>query len=376
MRPYRSIVLSCLVTSSLTIGCSQDSSRPLGDSTDRFTQWDSRPNSAQSNGSKINGSKINGSKINGSKINGGTLQSIENITASNAKLKGILASTGQQISGPDFVVSDHTAVLEDHTEAAVRISAYVPVTPPGLPTIDCYLMTNPSTGDSICGNDDSGTPIPACPMANVYDVNTGMPIPASTAADGGASALTLWTPACRFAALEKCNEYGYPEWGSRLEVASGATRSLAPYHSACVRMVRADYCGDGHAHTYNGTIIDIYDNLGFNNKETSGDGSDGFYLEAEWGVDGAWCINKTRWMQTGPQSLAANNSNANPDWAYIEQHCPWRIAGRPIPVEQGGDGIHARPCGVDSDYNTSVGGSMPDQTKRRLLRNNSKLYQQ
>ena len=37
--------------------------------------------------------------------------------------------------------------------------------------------------------------------------------------------------------------------------------SLAPYYQACVRLVRADYAGDGRGTTKNGQPIDIYDSL-------------------------------------------------------------------------------------------------------------------
>ena len=35
------------------------------------------------------------------------------------------------------------------------------------------------------------------------------------------------------------------------------TRELL--HEACVRMVRADYCGDGRSHTVDGMAIDVWD---------------------------------------------------------------------------------------------------------------------
>ena len=37
---------------------------------------------------------------------------------------------------------------------------------------------------------------------------------------------------------------------------------MEPYYQACVRMVRADYCGDGVGHTRNGTPIDLFDRIG------------------------------------------------------------------------------------------------------------------
>jgi hypothetical protein len=46
----------------------------------------------------------------------------------------------------------------------------------------------------------------------------------------------------------KCVRFGYKPWGL-----GPNNVSLAPYFQACVRLVRADYCGDGIAHTRDGT---------------------------------------------------------------------------------------------------------------------------
>jgi hypothetical protein len=38
-------------------------------------------------------------------------------------------------------------------------------------------------------------------------------------------------------------------------------RSLRDYYDACVKMVRADYCGDGQGWTGTGMPVDVSDNL-------------------------------------------------------------------------------------------------------------------
>jgi ADYC domain-containing protein len=45
--------------------------------------------------------------------------------------------------------------------------------------------------------------------------------------------------------------FGYKPWRE----AAGKPRW--DYHQACVRMVRADYAGDGIGHTRDGTLIDL-----------------------------------------------------------------------------------------------------------------------
>jgi hypothetical protein len=59
---------------------------------------------------------------------------------------------------------------------------------------------------------------------------------------------------------------------------------LADHHQACTRMVRADYCGDGTAHTLNGRAINLYDGLGVQVDTLN------WSFEAEWTPDGARCI--------------------------------------------------------------------------------------
>jgi ADYC domain len=67
---------------------------------------------------------------------------------------------------------------------------------------------------------------------------------------------------CTGDAEGKCVRFGYKPWG---HAADGTP--LAPYYQACVRLVRADYCGDGVGHTRNGMPIDIFDRIGVQRDE-------------------------------------------------------------------------------------------------------------
>ena len=49
---------------------------------------------------------------------------------------------------------------------------------------------------------------------------------------------------------------GYRPWGKAQK-----GESLWDYHQACVRMLRADYCGNGKPHTRDGTRIELWDRL-------------------------------------------------------------------------------------------------------------------
>jgi len=65
---------------------------------------------------------------------------------------------------------------------------------------------------------------------------------------------------------------------------------------ACVRMQRADYCGDGHPHTVSGT--EIFEREA-SETMTPEQCADGRCFEASWSKDGAVCIARTRWLGAG-----------------------------------------------------------------------------
>jgi hypothetical protein len=90
---------------------------------------------------------------------------------------------------------------------------------------------------------------------------------------------------CTGGAEGKCVRFGYKPWRRGPDGVS-----LASYYQACVRLVRADYCGDGIGHTRNGTPIDIFDTIGIQSDEIA----PGMTFEAAWGPDGAVCVHHTR----------------------------------------------------------------------------------
>jgi len=105
---------------------------------------------------------------------------------------------------------------------------------------------------------------------------------------------------CANGALTKCVRNGYKPWKNINGV------SLRNHHQACVRMTRADYCGDGVSHTKDGTMINVYDDLDIQRPDIIKN----MVFEAAWGVDGAYCINHVRW----PEGLA-----------YVQKVCPQRL---------------------------------------------------
>ncbi len=103
---------------------------------------------------------------------------------------------------------------------------------------------------------------------------------------------------CTAGAKGKCIMRGYRPWATNT---TGAR--LAPYFEACVRMMRADYCGDGRSYTQEGIRIESWDNLGIRTSTKS------LPFESAWDSHGAVCIARARVPSIAPL-------------ATIVSHCP------------------------------------------------------
>lgn len=90
---------------------------------------------------------------------------------------------------------------------------------------------------------------------------------------------------CTDGAQAKCARFGYKPWKS-----TPRGGSMVPLYEACVRMTRADYCGDGTATTRDGTAIEIFDDQGV----WTHDNLPGFLFEAGWASQGAVCVRHMR----------------------------------------------------------------------------------
>ncbi|MDY7231422.1 ADYC domain-containing protein [Hyalangium rubrum] len=134
-----------------------------------------------------------------------------------------------------------------------------------------------STGNwrPLCGQDPEGKRL-AFPLVGVVEEAT---------ATRQRTPDTVFTLTCTSGAEGKCVRFGYKPWK---KTAQGV--DLWDYHQACVRLVRADYCGDGQATTRAGTLIDIYDSIGIQKSEPK----KGMRFEAAWSPQGALCVNHPR----------------------------------------------------------------------------------
>jgi hypothetical protein len=197
-----------------------------------------------------------------------------------------------EASGTAFRVSLSDGSVKQGTELAgavlvfnidgkpvrIRIAAITP--DPNDKTLLLHDFRIEGTNRPLCGPDSDG-------------LQVGFPLEGRTAPDGrfleaepGVFELT-----CTSGAQAKCVRFGYRPWQQTPD-----GQSMRNYHDACVRMARADYCGDGRSWTRAGTLIDVWDEHGIQKSETQGDPS--FSFEAGWTPAGAACVARTRIPET------------------------------------------------------------------------------
>jgi hypothetical protein len=158
------------------------------------------------------------------------------------------------------------------------------------------------------------------------------------------------TIGCTSGAIGKCVRMGYAPW----RTLDG--ESLAPYHTACMRMIRADYCGDGRPHTVDGTWVDTWDRLGLQRREPDRPTA----FEAGWSEHGATFVQKARWTD---------------DLAGLVAECPERLTGRTsldgsrTPEQVAADFPETRlfveHAALDSDKKRPSGGPFPGPSAPR-----------
>ncbi len=248
------------------------------------------------NGPLLQGTKLNGIDLNGIDLNGPVLQGVQlnglqfnGLTLNGSALQGSF-SDGTRISTQALVGAKLVGRLSDGTTLPIFIDAVHENPEAKNADVVLYQISYGAGHEPLCGRDQGGAPVLATAIANSWDEKTGARVDAAD----------TFTFACQGAALYKCVAAGYKPWKT-VDSPKGPV-SLADYHQACTRMIRADYCGDGTSYTLDGTLIDMADGLGIQSAET-GDRAD-FAFEAAWGPDGAKCVSKTRYRLAAlPQCL-------------------------------------------------------------------------
>ncbi|MCB9522461.1 MAG: hypothetical protein H6702_03655 [Myxococcales bacterium] len=160
-----------------------------------------------------------------------------------------------------------------------------------------YLVTYQTDEGRVplCGLDEDGSPVGAIAMEGYWDLSEGTETGGDWIADPD-----RFTFACDGHALAHCALAGYKPWRRVEECRDGEceVKRLREHHQACVRMLRADYCGDGTAHTQDGVAINHYDAFGIRTD------SEDWTLGAEWDANGARCMNQERVAGLSPACAA------------------------------------------------------------------------
>ena len=275
---------------------------PVDDTvTFRFTA----ENGEHLNGAVLNGRLLNGRLLNGRLLNGTALgAAVERVNGARTSLvhlngtplSNIQIVNGSLLSGHDGVGTKVGAQLtntvfkinfdplaEGDGEMTFKITGVVQSTLQS----DVYFQTVQQLNvddvfETLC-RDGAGNPTQAIALPGTWD-------PATAIRQAG---LGKFTWACRGASLAKAVEWGYKPWTSS---------EMNDAHQAAMRMIRADYFGNGVTHTTNGNAIDVSDKWGAQVSDTS------WPVEAKWGPNGAVCLNTPRklsWPRNSMPEAAA-----------------------------------------------------------------------
>lgn len=260
---------------------------------------------AEENGISLNGISLNGISLNGISLNGHSLNghSLNGATLGGVSLASLaLNGTRFRVDGDDddfsIVGTRLVGLLDNGTSITTRIDSMKKDSAPGS-DVRRYGVSyrTQNSWKPLCGVDADGAPILAIPLEGRWDGRQGV-------AGGGAKIddPSSFTFACAGHALAKCVELGYEPW-SKVKVCTPGQgcqkKSLAPFHQACTRMLRADYCGNGTSYTADGTVINLYDAVGIQADTES------WNLEAEWTEGGARCMARRRLASTAVPTCQA-----------------------------------------------------------------------
>jgi hypothetical protein len=249
-----------------------------------------------SNGEQLNGEQLNGEQLNGEQLNGAGMgvnvayasfdgaANADGTPLDSATLEGTVfrgSSGGHEIAGAEFTGARFHAVTFDGAAVELRVAsiAQEPAPDDDVWTYQVQFQDSSGTWTPLC-HDANGAAVAAIPLAGRWNYGRGVPGGGAHVDDPAA-----FTFACKgLGAIAKCAfPIGYKPW----KTVNGV--SLAPYHEACVRMLRADYCGDGTPWTQNGRRIDVYDGAGVQHMSRPL-----WFFEAEWREGGAACVSKER----------------------------------------------------------------------------------
>lgn len=230
-------------------------------------------NGVSVNGVSLNG-RLNGVSLNGVSLNGSQLGGVDvaDGTVADVQLEGT-ALVGTTASGTRIAGSDWVGATLEASVGSERIELEIAAVERDADDPSIEWVALEVDGQPLCGEGGRGLF-----MAGVWD-DAGA---RHDAFEGDRD--VRYTFACDTGVLAKCITWGYAPYAAGTDA-----------HQACTRLARADYCGDGIAHTADGTLIDVFDTLGVQRSDASVD----LEFEAGWGPDGAVCASRPRYDEIG-----------------------------------------------------------------------------
>jgi hypothetical protein len=214
-----------------------------------------------------------------------------------------VSGTGAPLSGAGLVGSTWTGHLSDGTNLTIRVDQAQQLAGDNT-DVWSYQLSGLVAGafQPLCV-DAAGAPSFAVSVSGTWNLAEGVPGGGAYHAD-----TADFTIACRGSAIAKCVELGYKPWSG-----------IVPQLASCVRALRADYCGDGTPHTVNGTMVNIYDNLGIQDDAVE------WVPEAEWTPDGATCVSTKK--ATRFDQVANERPSCYPHALKQEKSCGTGFSG-------------------------------------------------
>jgi hypothetical protein len=258
------------------------------------------------------GTALQGIVLQGMQTQGMTLQGFEfaGATLNGAPLDNFRLENGELMGDQNGVTLRGTALATAHLLAEFQNKS---VHPPATAEVE-YRITGIAPEDAINDPthtgatflytleqnvDGTGNWQPACP---VDSDGRRVAIPLADVWDdkgGRNSSGPLFTLGCTTGVIAECYRWGYRPWVT-------GYGNLKLTHWTCTRLARADYCGDGVSHTVDGTLINVWDNLGPPGPiQAQGTTPPGMTFEAAWDQNGALCFSHARWSLGGTVAAAA-----------------------------------------------------------------------
>jgi hypothetical protein len=249
----------------LGIGCG-------GPMQDEGTAFDFSTTGRSPNGPMLNTKVLAAVEVGGATIDGLAVKP----KIAGGELVAARVRDGVLLSRHALAGTELSGIAHDGSKVRVRIDDVVEIEDPtpsevNEGTLWTYYVS--VDGKPLC-TDSAGNVHGAYALSGRWDYRGGVETGGAKITDS-----RTFTFACRaIGALGKCVDLGFKPWSTVRQ------SSLEPYHQACTRLIRADYCGNGVSYTVPGTMIDIGDDLHIRTFDREWAG------EAEWSPDGAVCL--------------------------------------------------------------------------------------